>query len=992
MRFPIGASGALLLGALLVAPSLATAQDPFGAWAPADPDAALRRRDAGPEWVRPDAFQAVQLDLPMMEALLASAPPETEAQARTAPAFITVPMPDGSFETFELVETEMMEFPLRAWMDAQGWPMRTYKGRGVEDPDADIRVDFGGPGGFHASIFRGVERERVHVDRLWRDDTTLYASYRASDLRRDEAWECHYALANDLPSESMEELFPEKEANGDRSRNTSGNLRRYRAAVAATGEYTAFHGGTVPAGLAAIVTSMNRVNQVYERDLSVRMVLVANNNLIVYTNGASDPYTNNDGVAMLGQNQSNLDSVIGSANYDVGHVFSTGGGGVASLGSICSSGSKARGVTGQGSPVGDPFDIDFVAHEMGHQYGGNHTFNGSNGSCGGNRAGNAAYEPGSGITIQAYAGICGADNLASNSIPYFHAKSLEEMFAEVLSGPCFQTTSNVNPSAPVAQAGPARTIPANTPIWLEATGGFDADGDSLTYSWEQYDLGPQRPLSAGDGGSGPITRSFPPTPSPVRTIPRLERLSTGTSDAGDILPTTNRPMTFRLTVRDNNPAGGRTGFSTLNLTTTTSAGPFQATAPANNTLERGVTTARWNVNGTNLAPVSAELVDILLSTDGGLTFPTLLLAATPNDGEEVVTLPQATSNTARIMVRATDHNFFAITPTNFRLQPFDGPIVRRATPLVLQDSTGNGNDNGFPEPGELDLRLPLALANLGTQAGTGTTAELVSLTPGVTVLTGVLSFGSVPALQTVESPQPFVLSIAEDFPCGAPFTLRLDITSGGVTIPEEFTNVTGEPGGPVTTVLGTFDASTTLPAEWAVEVLAGPDNWRPRANSNAASSPNVVSFEPGSSTTGDARLISPEFIGGGQLSFRHTFAFENTYDGAILEASIAGGPWQQILDIPVGGYNGTLRAGTANALAGRAAWTGGSLGNLTEVRANLDAFTGQPMRVAFRIASDVSVSSVGWRIDNVTADGFQAPTCEPALLLNAPSTWLFLAD
>src|SRR4029450_10828267 len=174
-------------------------------------------------------------------------------------------------------------------------------------------------------------------------------------------------------------------------------LQVYRLALAATGESPAFHGGTVSGALSAMTTTMNRVNGVYEKDLAVRMVMVANETSIIYTNASTDPYTNNDGGTMLGQNQTNLTNVIGSANYDIGHVFSTGGGGVAGLGVVRSAGDKARRGTGSSAPVGDGFDIDYVAHEMGHQFGGNHTFNGTTGSCGGgNRAANAAYRRGRG--------------------------------------------------------------------------------------------------------------------------------------------------------------------------------------------------------------------------------------------------------------------------------------------------------------------------------------------------------------------------------------------------------------------------------------------------------------------------------------------------------------------------------------------------------------------------------------------------------------------
>ncbi len=301
--------------------------------------------------------------------------------------------------------------------------------------------------------------------------------------------------------------------------SNGGTLRTYRAAIAATGEYTTFHGGTVAGGLAGIVTTLNRVNGVYERDLSVRMILIANNNLIVYTNGATDPYTNGNGSTMLGQNQSNLDSVIGTANYDIGHVVSTGGGGVATLNSPCNATTKARGVTGSGSPIGDPFDIDYVAHEMGHQFGGNHTFNGGTGSCaGGNRSAANAFEPGSGSTIQAYAGICGSEDLQNNSDDYFHVRSLEEMVAFTNGTSCDLEPPNGN-TAPAATPAAACTIPANTPFSLTGSA-TDVNGDGLTYTWEEYDLGAAGPPNT-DNGARPIFRSYLPGTSPTRYFPSL---------------------------------------------------------------------------------------------------------------------------------------------------------------------------------------------------------------------------------------------------------------------------------------------------------------------------------------------------------------------------------------------------------------------------------------------------------------------------------------
>jgi hypothetical protein len=269
-------------------------------------------------------------------------------------------------------------------------------------------------------------------------------------------------------------------------------LRTYRLAMAATGEYTAFYGGTVPAAMAAIVVSVNRVNTIYERDIAVHLNLVANNNLIVYTNGATDPYTNNNGGTMLGQNQTNLDSVIGTANYDIGHVFSTGGGGVAGLGVVCSQLSEGSRRHGQFKSHRRRLRHRLCRHEMGHQFGANHPFNGTTGSCGGvNRNAATAYEPGSGSSIMAYAGICGAEDLQPHSDADFHAISQTEMIAFITNGAtggsCPVVTSTGN-TAPSVNAGADFTIPQSTPFTLTATGS-DVNGDGLTYSWQEFDLG-----------------------------------------------------------------------------------------------------------------------------------------------------------------------------------------------------------------------------------------------------------------------------------------------------------------------------------------------------------------------------------------------------------------------------------------------------------------------------------------------------------------------
>ncbi|HYP39285.1 MAG TPA: zinc-dependent metalloprotease family protein, partial [Chloroflexia bacterium] len=373
----------------------------------------------GARRIVPEKYRTLALDSAALTARLAQVPMENYAVRNNGIA-LSLPMPDGSFSAFRVVEAPIMAPALAARYPQ----IKTYLGQGIDQPDAVVRFDRT-PAGFHAMILSS--RGTVYIDPYSDGDATYYISYYRSDFTKpsDKAF-TELGVDLDVPSQA-----------GSKSTEIPSGpvLRTYRLVVAATGEYTIFHGGTVASAMAAIVTSVNRVVGVYEREVAVRMILVPNNDTVVYTNPTTDPYTNEDGFAMLFQNQANLDVMIGPTNYDIGHVFSTGGGGVAGLGVVCNIAEKAQGVTGSSAPVGDPFDIDYVAHEMGHQFGGNHTFNGTTGSCGGgNRNGPTAYEPGSGSTIMAYAGICGSEDLQPHSDPFFHVGSYDEMVEFTVNG------------------------------------------------------------------------------------------------------------------------------------------------------------------------------------------------------------------------------------------------------------------------------------------------------------------------------------------------------------------------------------------------------------------------------------------------------------------------------------------------------------------------------------------------------------------------------
>jgi hypothetical protein len=624
---------------------------------------------------------------------------------------INLPIGNGVFESFKVSENTLIPADLKA-----KYPLiKTFNGVSVSNPTHKIKLEHTYKG---LSAMITIPGERIFVEEMALA-SGLVVLYPYNGNKVSYQRDCEVVEASNELLGNQGKALELKSVNPNQPKaNNASVLRTYRLALAATAEYTSKRGGTKSAALSAMTTSMNRVNQVYEDDFSVTMVFVPDMDTLIYTNSTTDPYTNNNGATMLSQNQANIDTIIKTPNYDIGHVFSTGGGGIASLRSPCSSTRKAQGVTGLPNPVGDAFDIDYVAHEMGHQFGCNHTFNGTLGSCSGNRSSSSAFEPGSGVSIMGYAGICGTDNIANNSIPYFHTGSYEEALSFITS------TGNCAASAPTGNTAPVVTssadfyIPRNTPFVLTGSA-TDADGDALVYCWDEMDLGPQGAPQDSLSTSEPIFRSFSPTSSATRFFPQESDVRLNKKTKGEVLPVVARDLEFRLVVRDLRDGGGQLGFSTTTVHVVDSD-PFRIKYPSDaNTVPRNSTDSiTWVVGNSDKAPINCQLVNIYFSQNSGQTF-TLLAANQPNNGKAMVQVPDVDITTARYKVESvgTGNVFYTMNPKNFKISTvlgiqngFTGTSLRvypnpTQDQIVIESADINGkvNINGFNGKTVVDL-------------------------------------------------------------------------------------------------------------------------------------------------------------------------------------------------------------------------------------------------------------------------------------------------
>ena len=599
------------------------------------------------------------LDLITLQEILVTSPKKA-AKGKTSKTLISLPNADGVFENFRVYENPVMDAELAARYPQ----IKSYIAIGIENPNSRAYFSFS-PLGFK-SMTLYPDKPAEFIEPLSTDLVT-YTVYQKSE--KEESLNTFECSVIDIASGNVNKTTSNARLGAD-----DGKLRTIRLALSCTAEYTKYFGGTKALALAGMNNTMTRCNGIFEMDFGLKLELIATTDAVIFTDPLTDPYSDASSKSNWNsQLQSTLTSIIGESNYDIGHLFgATGGGGNAGcIGCICVNGYKGSGYTSpsNGIPAGDSFDLDYVAHEMGHQLGASHTFTYVT-----ETSSNTQMEPGSGSTIMSYAGITTKD-VQRHSDPYFHSISIQQVTNNIKNKACPIITLTGN-AVPVVNAGLDYTIPKGTPFMLTGSA-TDANADDvMTYNWEEMDLGTATTSTpSGTATSGPIFRSYIPSVSPIRYFPKMATILSGlTTTSGteipvETLPSVARTLTFRLTVRDNRAGGSANNTDDTIVTVDGTAGPFSVSSPntAVTYAAGNSQTITWNVAGTNANGVNCANVDVFLSTDGGQTFSITLLSGTANDGSEDVVIPNIVGNNNRIMIKGSGTIFFDVSDASFTI-------------------------------------------------------------------------------------------------------------------------------------------------------------------------------------------------------------------------------------------------------------------------------------------------------------------------------------
>ncbi len=698
-------------------------------------ESAVVLRSVAPRSAMPSAYTTYQLQLPALETALQNAPWEFTPAARQHTCVIAIPMSDGSIEDFAVWQVAIMAPELAA----KAPYIHTYGGESLRTPGKTVRFSTT-VRGFQAMIMRpdlGTEYVEPYA---WGQLDYYVAFDRAALPANPHRGLTTGVVAGTMPPTVAPDEHPYTPEVEDRGPSFDPvKLRVFRYVAACTGQFAQDHGGTLESALSAVVEYTNMVSATYERDVDMRLQLVGNNDKVIYLDPDSDPYTGLEVGDWMSQNPAIVNTKIGSANYDLGHVYARyiqgGAIGVAG-GNGCVEG-KARGCSaGNGNNnYGNSF-LSVIGQEVGHQMGGGHTWNRCDG--GGGRAGTTAFEPGSGSTIMSYAGACGPDNIQGDADLYYHSGSIEEIRNYFLTEPGNCGTDLITDNLPPVVTLPYQDgffIPISTPFVLDGSA-TDADSDEMTYCWEGMSAGPESPLGQPVGDAA-IFRTRPAVNVTYRYFPRLNTVLANSSDITEQLPTYSRDLKFRLTARDNRTNGGGVGWSDVEFHAFEGAGPFLVQYPNSNTTTWYVgeyVTVTWDVANTDKSPVNCKKVNIRLSTNSGQAYPVMLAENVDNDGSQTILVPANVGPFARVRIDAADNVFYDVSNQNFKIfQPAapslsmglssDGAKI--CLPNNFSTTVLTAGISGFNTPVALDIAD-------GLPAGATATFSNTTVNPGET--------------------------------------------------------------------------------------------------------------------------------------------------------------------------------------------------------------------------------------------------------------------